>query len=151
MKQTVLSFFVITSLALVSCSDKPIVTPVQPTVNKTVEFRIVPAYDYTQPSYNGATAEVKLAIYKQYSNPFSQVVIWDTVITKQALSNYMSMPNPNVIKKSFSGLKENEYRIGVSYMIGYVSAPPLSANSWSGMGELIEIGDNVNHIVPVGL
>lgn len=151
MKQTVLSLFIITSLALVSCSDKPVVTPIQPTVNKTVEFRIVPTQDYTHSYFNGATAEVKLAVYKQFSNPYSTSVIWDTVITKQALSNYMSMPNPNVIIKTFSGLKENEYRIGVSYSIGYVSAPPLNANSWSGMGELINIGNNISHVVPVNL
>jgi hypothetical protein len=151
MKRTVLSLSIFASLAFASCSDKPVVTPVQPTVSKTVEFRIVPTQDYTHSYFNGATAEVKLSVYKQFSNPYSTSVIWDTVISKQALSNYMSMPNPNVITKTFTGLKENEYRIGVSYSIGYVSAPPLSANSWSGMGELINIGDNVNHVVPVGL
>lgn len=151
MKQTVLTLFVITSLALASCSDKPVVTPVQPTVNKTVEFRIVPADDYTKSKYNGATAEVKLSVYRQSNNPYGTFVIWDTTISKQVLSNYMNMPNPNIIRKTFSELKENEYRIGVSYSISYVSAPPFSANSWSAMGELVPLGDNVSHVVPVGL
>jgi hypothetical protein len=149
MKYILLSFGII--IAIASCKDKQVITPVQPVVSKTVEFRIVPTRDYTQPFYNGATAEVKLAVYKQFSDPYSTSVIWDTVITKQALSNYMSMPNPNVIRKTFTGLKENEYRIGVSYSIGYVSAPPFSANSWSAMGELISIGDNVTHVVAAGL
>ncbi len=149
MKKVLLSLGIITAIA--SCNDKPVITPAQPVVSKTVEFRIVPTQDYTQPYYNGATAEVKLAVYKQFSDPYSTSVIWDTVIAKQAMSNYMSMPNPNVIRKTFTGLKENEYRIGVSYSIGYVSAPPLSANSWSAMGELINLGDNVTHFVSAGL
>jgi len=149
MKKVLLSLGIISILA--SCNDKPVITPVQPVVSKIVEFSIVPTQDYTHPYFNGATAEVKLSVYKQFSNPYSTSVIWDTVIAKQAMSNYMTMPNPNVIRKTFTGLKENEYRIGVSYSIGYVSAPPLSANSWSGMGELINPGDNVTHVVAAGL
>jgi len=149
MKHILLSFGIITAIG--SCNNKSVIIPAEPVVSKTVEFRIVPTQDYTQPYYHGATAEVKLSVYKQFSNPFSTSVIWDTVIAKQAMSNYMSMPNPNVIRKTFTGLKENEYRIGVSYSIGYVSAPPLSANSWSGMGELINPGDNVTHVVAAGL
>jgi hypothetical protein len=150
MKKCLLFVSVITVLA--SCKKQAVVTvQPEPLVSKTVEFKIAPLHDYSQSMYNGATAEVKLSVYKQYSNPFSQVVLWDTVITKQALSNYMSMPNPNTITKSFPGLKENEYRIGVSYMVGYVSAPPQSANTWSGMGELIPIGDKVLHKVQLSL
>jgi hypothetical protein len=149
MKRMVLTLGVMITLA--ACSDKDVVSPVQPTVSKTVEFRVVPSADYNLPKYNGITAEVKLAVYKQFSNPYSTEVIWDTVIAKQALSNYMNMPNPNVITRTFSGLKENEYRIGVSYSIGYVTAPPLSANQWSAMGELIPQGNNIMHLVPVGL
>lgn len=149
MKQVLLSLSIIAVLA--SCNDKPVITPEQPVVSKTVEFRIVPTNDYTHPYYNGATAEVKLAVYKQFSNPYSTSVLWDTVIAKQAMSNYMIMPNPNIIRKTFIGLQEYEYRIGVSYSIGYVSAPPLNANSWSAMGELINLGDNVTHIVSAGL
>jgi hypothetical protein len=148
MKRIVLSLVVIALLA--SCKKESVTTNIIPTVNKTVEFRIVPANDYSHSYYIGATAEVKLSVYKQFSNPYSTEVIWDTVIAKQAMGNYMSMPNPNVITKSFTGLNENEYRVGVSYSIGYVSAPPLSANSWSAMGELTSVG-NVTHNVPVGL
>ena len=148
MKRIVLGLGLISILA--SCKKESVVTNVVPVVNKTVEFRIVPSGDFTQPYYNGATAEIKLSVYKQFSNPYSTEVIWDTVIAKQAMSNYMSMPNPNVITRSFTGLKENEYRVGVSYSIAYVSAPPLSANSWSAMGELTALG-NITHQVPVGL
>jgi hypothetical protein len=150
MKNYLLLLFVMATL--VSCKKKvTVTTPSNNFVSKTVTFNIAPLHDYSQSMYNGATAEVKLSVYKQYSNPFSQEVLWDTVITKQALSNYMSMPNPNTITKSFSNLKETEYRIGVSYMVGYVSAPPQSANTWSGMGELIPIGNNVVHSVQLPL
>ena len=104
MRRALLSIAIIALLA--GCRKKKIiVTNVIPTVNKTVEFRIVPAADYSQSYYNGFTAEVKLAVYKQFSNPYSTEVIWDTVIAKQAISHYMSMPTPNVITKSFTGLK----------------------------------------------
>lgn len=138
-------------IVLAACNRKEVAKPVETTISKTVEFRISPVADYTQPNYSGATAEVKLSVYKQYSNPFSQVVLWDTIITRQPLLNYMSMPNPTVIQKHFTGLNEHDYRVGVSYMIGYISAPPLSANTWSGMGELVPAGDNVLHHVPVHL
>jgi len=145
MKRHLLSLALI--FTIVSCSKKKeVVVPEAPSITKTIEFKIVPSSDFTQPQYNGSTAEIKLQVYKQFDNPFSTQMIWDTVISRQALGNFTAN---RIITKSVTGIKESECRIGVGYSISYITAP-MNYTTWSAMGEVTPYG-NVTHKVQVGL
>jgi hypothetical protein len=150
MKKITLSLSLFSLFASCSVKDKELPVPAV-RVSKSVTFSIAPVFNYNEPYYNGATAELKLAIYKQYSEPYSISVLWDTILPRQELKNYMQMPIPNIISKTFSDLDETQYKIGVSYSIGYITAPPLSANQWSAMGEVLPNGNVFSHLVNVPL
>ncbi len=146
MKKYVLGLGLITTL-MTSCEKDNVVAPiVEQPISKTVEFTIVPAADYSHPSYANSTAEMKLQVYKQFSNPYSVQVIWDTTIARQPLGSFI--PNTTVVK-TFNGIKESEYKIGVGYSISYLNTQ-FNSQSWSAMGEVIQNG-NVTHKVQVGL
>jgi hypothetical protein len=105
-----------------------------------VEFTIVPASDYTQPYYNNSTAEVKLSVYKQFSAPFSQDIIWDTVFQRQTLKEYMSLGNSYVIRKTFPALVDSKHKLGAGYSIEYITAP-MFYKSWSAFGAVADNGN----------
>ena len=147
MKNLILSILVIT--IVVSCTKEKVETNNTVAVSKTIEFRIIPAADYNDPYYDNSTAEVRLQVYKQFSDPFSIEMIWDTVIIKQPLKNYMQMPNPNIITKTFNNIKEDKYRIGVGYEKRYYTGND-NYPQYSAMGEPIPYG-NVNHLVEFSL
>ena len=83
MRKILLTLCTFALLTACDNNEKQVLAPeAEKPVSKTVEFTIVPASDYTQPYYNNSTAEVKLSVYKQFSAPFSQDIIWDTVFQR---------------------------------------------------------------------
>ena len=62
-------------LAFAACKKTVINPPVEPEVTKTAVWTIAPVSDYSQPYYNNASAEVKLAVARQIQNPYREEII----------------------------------------------------------------------------
>ena len=142
---------IVITIFLFSCGKKgkEIILPANQTVSKTVEFSINPYQDYTNARFDSSTARIKLTVYKQFGNPFSEEVLWDTVFEKRALKQYMQLPQPFEIRKVFTGVDESKYRIGAGYTIEYTTTP-FTFPTWFASGGLSEPG-NTTYKVPIVL
>jgi hypothetical protein len=138
MKKFIFTLFSATLFVACDNSGKTVIPPAETPVNKTVEFTLSPVSDYNQPHYDSASAEVKLSIYKPLYDPYREQILWDTVITKRDLKEYMKLPAPFVIRKTFSILESKE-KIGAGYSIAYVTKP-FTWPTWFAFGGLAEFG-----------
>jgi len=135
-----LIFTLLSASLLVACSDhnKTVELPAEKPVTKTIEFKLSPAADYTQPRYDSASAEIKLSVYKPLYDPYREQILWDTVIARKELRLYLNASTPLVITKTFSILETKE-KIGAGYSISYVSKP-FTYPTYLAFGGLAEFG-----------
>ena len=131
-------------LAFASCKKTVINPPVEPEVTKTAVWTIAPVSDYSQPYYNNASAEVKLAVARQIQNPYREEIIWDTTFVRRPMSQYMQL-NPYVVTKTFTGLKDSQDKITVGYSISYITGP-LNAQQFSGYGAVMDHGNSTHNV-----
>jgi hypothetical protein len=141
MKRTFISMFTIFLLAACSKNvDKPALSAEEP-ITKTIEFNFTAATDYSKTSYDSTTAEVKLSVYKSLYEPYREQVLWDTLITRKQLKEYMKLPTPLIVSKTFR-IVESKEKIGAGYSISYVT-PPFNTPTWSAFGGFAEFGKAV--------
>ncbi len=144
------TFLAFTFLIALNACKKTEIEPVavEPEVTKTAVWTITPTADYTQPYYNNASAEIKLAVAKQLQNPYREVTIWDTTFERRPMAQFMQL-NPYAITKTFGGLKDSEDHITIGYSISYITGP-LNAQQFSAYGAVADRG-NSTHRVAVNL
>jgi hypothetical protein len=97
--------------------NKDGVLPEKPVVKK-IEFHVHAGRLYTEPVYQGVTADVKLAVYKiNYRNGQSQL-LWEKTFDARALAAYPHLPQKFLEEKSFDVL-ENHEKLQAAYTIRY--------------------------------
>jgi hypothetical protein len=132
MKKTIFGA-AIAAIALVSC-EKDISNPPARPVNsttKTIHFSIAQAKDYSDPRYDGAEASLDIHVVKVSNKDGSTTAVWDTAIARQSIRAFPSAQLPFSFRKTFSGIKDEEETLSLSYWISYRD----SQNQQSGMGE----------------
>ena len=107
-------------------------------VAKKMEFHVHANPQYTNPAYEGVSAEVKMAIYKiNYRNGESQL-LWDTTFASRPLTAYPNLPHKFLAEKTFSVLESKE-KLQAAYTIRYQT--PQGPAQETGSTELVP-GDN---------
>ena len=138
MKKLIFTLFSATLFVACSNQEKTVELPAEKPIDKTIEFTIAPVVDYTQPRYDSASAEIKLSVYKPLYDPYREQILWDTVIARKELKEYMNASTPLVIRKTFSILESKE-KIGAGYSISYVTKP-FTYPTYFAFGGLAEFG-----------
>ena len=107
-------------LLLAACHKGDDAVLIEEPVLKKFEFHVHAGQPYTEPHYNGVTADVKLAVYKiNYRNGQSQL-LWETAYAPRPLADYPHLPQKFLIEKSWDVLESTE-KLQAQYTIRYQS------------------------------
>ena len=87
-------------------------------VAKKIEFHVHAGQQYTEPVYQGITAEVKLAIYKINYRTGQSQLLWETGYDARPLASYPHLPQKFLVEKEYEVLESKE-KLQANYTIRY--------------------------------
>jgi hypothetical protein len=111
----------IAAIALVSCEkdiSNPPARPVE-SATKTIHFSVAQVKDYSDPRYEGLKASLNITVGKISKKDASEVILWDTAIAQQSILDFPAPHRPSTFSKTFTGIKDADENVTVSYWIGY--------------------------------
>ena len=120
MKKTTL-FAAIAAIVLVSCQkdiNNPVPGPVD-SVTKNIHFSVAQGKDYSDVRYEGLKASLNITVGKISRKDASEVILWDTAIAQQSILDFPAPHRPHTFAKTFTGIKDADENLTVSYWIGY--------------------------------
>jgi hypothetical protein len=119
MKKFIFTLFSTALFVACSTHDKTVELPAEKPVTKTIEFTIASHGNYSASYYDSASSEIKLIVYKPLDNPNREEIIWDTVIARKRVKEYMQMPTPIIVTKQFPVIESKE-KIGAGYSSSFI-------------------------------
>ena len=105
-------------ILLLSCSKEKMEPRPERPADKKIEFHLHATQDYSDSRYQGATAEIKIAIYTiNYQNSASRL-LWDTVFSSRPIHRFPVLPVKFSIQKIFP-VWESREKLKAKYNIMY--------------------------------
>lgn len=120
MKKTTL-LAAMAAMALVSCQKENDNFPARPveTSTKNIHFSIAQGKNYADTRYDGVEANLRINVARISKKDGSTIALWDTTIASQSIRLYPLPHQPFSFNKSFTGIKDDDENLSVSYWVGY--------------------------------
>lgn len=117
MKPTLLILSAFT-LLLLSCKKDQQPAPAEIPVQKTVEYHVFAAKDYSAPVYQNVKADVRLQVQIINYKTGEQTLVWDSVFSTHKVTDFPMYDNKTVIRKTYPVLDSHQ-KLNGSYSVRY--------------------------------
>jgi len=121
---------VILLVLMAACKKSSDATLTEAPVAKKIEFHVHAGHLYTEPVYNGVTAEVKLSIYKINYRTGQSQLLWEQMYDKRPLASYPHLPQKFLVEKEFEVVESKE-KLQAQYTIRYFTPEGPNMETWA--------------------